>query len=234
MRSVARALEPEMPQLQGQALLQIPGRDAGGIEPLHQPQGLLDEFHGPGAHFCDLAHRRREVAVVGEIPDNGGADRADGRVVGLQGELPVEVIGQRGGGRQRVLNRRQLLDFTRHARAVALVHVVVEVVLVVVVFPVVGLAFGRFLGVLLVGLVGGGLRLGSLQVFRGHLFQQRVLDDLLVQHVGELQRRHRQQLDGLLQRRRQDQLLRQLRLELLVDGHGFRGRVRGRSPTPRF
>ena len=38
--------------------------------------------------------------------------RSDG-VVGLHRQLPHQVIGQRAGGRERVLDRRQLLDFLR-------------------------------------------------------------------------------------------------------------------------
>ena len=52
------------------------------------------------------------------------------------------------------------------------------------------------------------LRFGRLEILGRNLFEQRV-HDLLVQQVREFQRRHRQKLDGLLQRWRQDQLLRQ-------------------------
>jgi len=51
-----------------------------------------------------------------------------------------------------------------------------------------------------------------LQVLGRHLFEQWVFDDFLVQEIGQLQGRHRQQLDRLLQRRRQDQLLCELGL----------------------
>ena len=214
-----RALEAELAQLQGEALLQVAGGHPGRVEALHQPQHLLDAVDRPRAHLRDLAHRGDQVAVVVEVADDRRADGPVVGVVGLQRQLPLEVIGQRRAGRQRVLDRRELLDLGRHPRPVAVVHVVVEEVLVVVVFPVVGLAFGGALRVLLVGLVGGGLGLGGLEVLRRDLLEQRVLDHLLVEHVGELERRHRQQLDGLLQRWRQDELLRELRLELLVNGH---------------
>ena len=41
------------------------------------------------------------------------------------------------------------------------------------------------------------------------------------QQVGELERRHRQQFDGLLQRRREDQLLYELGVKFLLNGHGL-------------
>ena len=56
--------------------------------------------------------------------------------------------------------------------------------------------------------------------------------DLAAYVEGELERRHRQQLDGLLQRWRQDELLGELRLELLVDGHGQAGVRPGAGPVP--
>ena len=136
-------------------------------------------------------------------------------VARLQRELPEQVIGERAGGRERVLDRRQLLDLRRRARAVAVVEVVAEEVLVVGVVPGVGLFGGRLVGFGLLGL----LLFSRLQLFGRHLLEQRVLDHLLVQQVGELERRHRQQLDRLLQRRRQNELLNELGVELLLNRH---------------
>ena len=105
------------------------------------------------------------------------------------------------------------LHFLRRARPVAVVEVVAEEVLVVVVVPGVVLGLGlRRLGFLL----GGGLRLGGLEILGRDLLEQRVLDHFLLQQVRELERRHRQQLDGLLQRGRQNELLRELGLEFLL------------------
>jgi hypothetical protein len=57
------------------------------------------------------------------------------------------VVGQRAGRRERVLDRRQLLDLLRRARPVAVVEVVAEEVLVVGVVPgVVLLSAGLGLG----------------------------------------------------------------------------------------
>ena len=61
------------------------------------------------------------------------------RVVGLHRQLPHQVIGQRAGRRERVLDRRQLLDLLGRLRPVAVVEVVAEEVLVVLVVPGVGL-----------------------------------------------------------------------------------------------
>ena len=68
-------------------------------------------------------------------------------VVGLEGQLPEEVVGERGRSRERVLDWRQLLDFRWGPRPVAVVQVVAEEVLVVRVVP--GIAFfgGRLVGV---------------------------------------------------------------------------------------
>ena len=137
-----RALEAELAQLQREALLQVAGGDAGRVEALHQPQPLFDPVDVPGAHLGDFAHRGDQIAVVVEVADDRRADGAVVVVVGLERQLPLEVVGQRRAGRQRVLDRRQLLDLGRHPRAIAVVQVVVEEVLVVVVFPVVGLALG--------------------------------------------------------------------------------------------
>ena len=137
-------------------------------------------------------------------------------VVGLQRQLPEQVIGERRGRRERVLDRRQLLDLRRRPRPVAVVQVVAEEVLVVGVVPGVGL-FDR--GLRFAGF-SGLLLLGRLQLLGRDLFEQRVLDHLLVQQVRKLERRHRQQLDRLLQRRRQNELLNEFCVEFLRDRHG--------------
>ena len=131
------------------------------------------------------------------------------------------MVGQRARGRERVLDGRKFLDFHRHSRAVAaIVQVLAEEVGVVLVVPVgvrpIGL--GRF------GRLGlGGLRLWvhRLNLLGGHLLEHRILDDFLIQELRELECRHRQELDRLLQRWRQDELLREACLELLGDGHGL-------------
>jgi hypothetical protein len=75
-----------------------------------------------------------------------------------------------------------------------------EEVLVVLIVPGVGL-IGLLLGI---GLFLRRRGFDRLQFLGRHFFQHRVLDHLLIEQIGELERRHRQQLDGLLQRWRQD------------------------------
>ena len=62
--------------------------------------------------------------------------------------------------------------------------------------------------------------LRRLQFLGRDLLEQRVLDHLLIQQIRQLQRRHRQQLDRLLERRRQDELLNEFGVQLLLDRHG--------------
>ena len=114
-------------------------------------------------------------------------------------------------------------------RPVAVVEIVAEEIFVVAVVPGVPFFLGFGLGFL--DLRGG---FGGLEVFGGHLFEHRVLDDFLVQQVGELERRHRQQLDGLLQRRRQNQLLNELRVEFLLNRHIVTVRLQADTATCTF
>jgi hypothetical protein len=126
------------------------------------------------------------------------------------------MIGERGGGREGVLDRRKLFDFLRCVRPVSVVEVIAEEIFVVAVVPRVPL----FLGVR-VGFLRLRDGLGRLQVLGGDLLEHRVLDDFLIQQVGELQRRHRQQLDRLLQRRGQNEFLNELRVEFLLNRHSL-------------
>ena len=66
-----RALEPEVPELQPQALLQVARGDANRIERLHVLQRALDVGDRPLPHRRDLLDRRDQVAVVVEVADDG-------------------------------------------------------------------------------------------------------------------------------------------------------------------
>ncbi len=220
------AFQPEVAQLQQQAFLQIARRDAGRIEALNQLQRALDVGHRPRAHRAQLVERGHQVAVVVEVADDGRADVADRGVFGLHRELPHQVIRERARGRERVLDRRQLLHFLRRLGAVAVVEILAEEVLVVLIVPGVGLVR------LLIGLgffrrLGG---FGGLQLLGRHFLQHRVLDHLLIEEIRQFQRRHRQQLDRLLKRRRQNQLLDELCMEFLRDRHAVSGSVLGPAP----
>ncbi len=106
-----RARQAEMPNLQQEALLQVARGDANRVERLHELQRPFDSADGPRPHRRDLFDRRDEHPVVVEVADDRRfADFAQSRaLVGLQGELPEQVIGQRRPRRERVLDRRQLL-----------------------------------------------------------------------------------------------------------------------------
>ena len=127
------------------------------------------------------------------------------------------MIRERARCRERVLDRRQFLDFGRRARAIAVVQIIAEEVLVVGVVPLVGLFGGRLFGV---GLLVLRLLLRGLQLFGRHLFEHRVFNHLLVEKVRKFERGHRQQLDRLLQRWRKDELLNEFGVELLRNRHG--------------
>src|SRR5207253_11176598 len=105
--------------------------------------------------------------------------------------------------RQRILDRRQLLHLGRGTRPVSIIQVIAEKVLVIGVVPLIG-----FLGAWLVGFGLVLLRLFCrLELLGRHFFEQRILDHFLIQQIRKFERRHRQKLDRLLQRRRKDELL---------------------------
>ena len=99
-----RALEAEVPDLEPQALLQVARGDADRIERLHVLQRALDVGDRPVAHRRDLLDRRDEVAVVVEVADDRAADLLQLVVVGLQRELPEQVI-RRASRRSRACSR---------------------------------------------------------------------------------------------------------------------------------
>ena len=204
-----------MAELKRQALLQIARAHADRIEALQKAQRALDFLDRPRPHPGQFVDRGDEIAVVIEIADDGFADLSHQLVVvGLDRELPAEMIGERCAGRERVLDRRQLAHFLRRAWAVAVVQVLAEEVLVVLIVPGVGLLLlwrFFFFGLLLC--------FSGLEILGGDLFEQGVLDHLLVEQIRQLQRGHRQQLDRLLQRWRQNEFLRQSCLQLLLYGH---------------
>ena len=126
------------------------------------------------------------------------------------------MVGQGRRRRQRVFNRRKLADFLRRPRPIRVVQVVSEEVLVILIVPGIALA-RRVVGVRLVLFLR--LRLGGLEIFGRHFLEHRVLDHFLVEQVRQLKGRHRQQLDGLLQRGGQNQLLNEFGVKPLLDTH---------------
>ena len=69
----------------------------------------------------------------------------------------------------------------------------------------------------------------GLELLGRHFLEHRVLDHLLIEKVRKLERRHRQQLDRLLQRRRHDQPLGKFEMKFLFQGHNVRGQRRKMS-----
>ena len=183
--------------------------------------------HGPIA--ASSSNDATRYPSSSRLPMMADADLAHQRLVGLHRQLPHQVVGERARRRERVLDRRQLLDFLRRARPVAVVEIVAEEVLVVLVVPGVGLVRPAAPASVFSG-AGGGL--GRLQLLGRHLLEHRVLDHLLVEQIGQLERRHRQQLDRLLQRRRQNQLLDELGVKFLLDAHDGRSQS-SRVPSRR-
>ena len=136
-----RAFEAEVAQLQQQAFLQVARGDADRIEASGRCcSARSTSSTRPRSHRGDLFDRGHQIAVVVEVADDGAADlRAAG-----SSSVCIESCHSRwsesdAGGRERVLDRRQLFDFLRRARAVAVIEVVAEEVLVVGVVPGVGL-----------------------------------------------------------------------------------------------
>ena len=192
-----------MAKLEEETFLQISRGDANRIETLDQLQRSLHLLDGPRAHGCQLLDGRHQLPVVVEVADDRLTDLAYHRVIGLHGELPEQMIRERRRRGERVFDGWKLFDLGRRVGTVPVVQIIAEEVLVVLVVPGVGL-----LRLLVRLLFRGGV--DRLQLLCRHFLQQRVLDDLLIEQLGQLERRHRQQLDRLLQRRRQDQLLDEL------------------------
>ena len=140
-----RALEPDVPQLQQQAFLQIARRDADRIEALHQlaaPARRRSTGHGPIA--ASSSNDATRYPSSSRLPMMAAPISRIERIVGLHRQLPHQVVGSERRRRERVLDRRKLLDFLRRPRTVAVVEVVAEEIFVVLVVPGVGLVRGCF------------------------------------------------------------------------------------------
>ena len=212
-----RALEPEQPQLDAQALGQAAGRDARRVERLHERERPLDRLERPRAHRRDVLERDAQQAVLVEVLDDGLADLHRQLVADRHAQLPQQVVVEVRRLGEGVLDRRDLGDLRRpHAPVRAVVEVVLEEALDLDLLERVLRALPLLDRLLLRDL------LGRLRLLDRDLLEQRVLHHLLLEHLGQLEGRERQQLDRLLQRGRQDQPLRQPRgeAELLVECQG--------------
>ncbi len=220
-----RVLDPERLQLQQQALGQVEGADARRVEGAHERDRRLDvglvvrraPAGSPRARPGDSRPRRccrRDSVAISRTsrasPRTSRAARA-----GAPGRLRAA---------SRAFSSGELLRLLLVlAGVVGGVEVVLEVGVEVDLLERVALLLVRRGGVLrgpVLGLprgLGGrlGLRLDLFLV----LLEDRVLDQFLGEDFLELQPRHLQQLDRLLQRRRHDQPLRQPEVEFLFEGH---------------
>jgi hypothetical protein len=218
---VAEFLEIELDE---QALLQRAAADPDRIELLEQGPDLLDLVDGPGLaggrHRGELFARRFEVAALVEVADDRFADPPGAAHDRAHLELPGEVVGEMGLRRRDLLERRLVLGLVlpRAAHRFVAVFEIAEEGAVVEVFVVA-------LGVLADGdlALGIGRRLFLLlELLRrgGGFLERGILDELLGDLLLELELRQLEQLDRLLELRRDDQLLHQPRLESLFKlGH---------------
>ena len=87
-----RALEPEVPELQAQALGEVARGHPRGVEGLHERQRLLHLLQGVGPHVGDLLEGRAQHAVLVEVLDDGVADLQQQLVGDRHVELPEQVV----------------------------------------------------------------------------------------------------------------------------------------------
>ena len=209
-----RALEAEEPQLDAQALRQGARRDPRGVERLDEGEDPLDLLDRPRPHRRDLLERDAQEAVLVEVLHDRLAD-LDRVVVGCgHAQLPQQVVVEVRRLGERVLDRGDLGQLGRaHAPLGAVVEVVLEEALDLDLLQ-------RVLGLLALGRLLLRDLLG-LRLLDRDLLEERVLHHLLLENLGQLQRRERQELDRLLERRGEYQTLRKpgREAELLVESH---------------
>ena len=71
-----RAFEPKTAKLQQEALLQVAGGHARGVETLDQPERTLDLVHRPRPHGGNFFERRHQRPIVVQVADDGGSNLA--------------------------------------------------------------------------------------------------------------------------------------------------------------
>ena len=200
-------------QLQQQALAQVARADAGRLQGLHQPQHVLDLHQRPSDRFGDVLHRRREpAAIVDRADDELGDAHVRGRQV-QEVQLLQQAFRERRARGRHLLQELDAGLGRRHVCAVeqSVLHVV---------RPVDRILLRRVLGLLVVLLVCGRLAVYVLLIGDlVHLFEQRVLQHLLLEDLLQLERRHLQQLERLLQPRRHDELLRLGQVQRMLHFH---------------
>ncbi len=167
--------------------------------------------------FQQLVVGRRQIAVLVQVADDVFGRLPHCGREAQRTQLPEEVVGQRGGRREEILNRGFLDLLVVVRRAETGIQIILEigpkVDLVEGVF-LFGLGFGDRLGfdrpVAILFCAGDVVEEGNGLV---HLLQNRVLGDLRLDHLLQLQLVQRQNADHLHQSRRQNLALRDLETE---------------------
>ncbi len=175
------------------------------------------DFLRPGlAQAGDLLDGGAQIAVLVDVPDDELGDLPLGLVEERQGGLPVQMVPEGRAPGQRVFEGNGF-PFFGEIGTEPVVQIVLEAGFDVQAvgiltrglgFGVLAAGFGLLGGLgLLIGLGPGGRFLRPLlEIFLLEL-DHRVLGKLLVDDLDELQVRQRQELDGLLEGRGEDELL---------------------------
>ena len=190
---------------------------------------LLHLGDGHLAAVGDLRELGTEVPILVEVADDLVADAADDVVLGREAQLLVEVVGERRHRAHDVLERQVVAVLLLDERALLVVveHDGREVERQVVVLPLVtrGLGRGRRLGGLGHPRVRLHRRLATIRrllAVRGfrQLLEERILEQLLLDNLLQLEGRELEELDRLLQQRSHDDPLTLAEREARFHGHG--------------
>src|SRR5262245_8087619 len=118
-------------QLNQEALSQVSGRNTRWVKRLHNLESLADVFDGVVASGSDLVHRRRQIAILVEIANDGDSRILNVGLSDREVQLPLQMVAQRGCLCEEALKARTFNVFARHLRAVARIEVIVEITTVV-------------------------------------------------------------------------------------------------------
>jgi hypothetical protein len=186
-------------KLDEQTLAQIPRAHPGRLQRLDREQRLQHLVGGRAERRGGDLDRRAEMPAVVERADQELRDAYPTLRDVEEMELLEQRLGQRGAGDLDLLEELGIALALRHVRAVEGTVLQILGPVDVVLFT----RLGRLLVVLLVGrlLALDVLVLGEIV----HLLEHRILHDLLFEDGLQLQRRHLQQLEGLLQALGHDQ-----------------------------
>src|SRR5712672_1536294 len=201
-------------QLPKQALAQILRSDADRIKVLYNGQRIVQIILRILATLHQLFDRSREITVFVEIADDAFGQFAHGVGANRYAQLPGKMIAEAGSRGKKLLERRTLRNFAllRAAPVSTGIEVLIEEGTNVELVK--GIRFG-----LLRDLFGFCLEKGFVAVVVGLrwlfalLFQDRVGNHLLVDHLAQLKPIEREHADHLNEARSQNLLLRNLQIQ---------------------